>query len=69
MTFIKLNQADLDSPRRELFNGGLENVVALLVRWQINFLCESTGGPIQLCLETPLDEYKYMKMPLELFPQ
>ena len=38
MTFIKLNQADLDSPRRELSNGGLKSVVTLLVRWQINFL-------------------------------
>ena len=32
MTFIKPNQADLDSPRQELSNGGLEIVVALLVR-------------------------------------
>ena len=48
MTFIKLNQADLDSPRRELSNGGLKSVVTLLVRWQIDFLCASTGGPIQL---------------------
>ena len=38
MTFIKLDQADLDSPRRELSNGGLKSVVTLLVRWQINFL-------------------------------
>ena len=39
MTFIKLEQADLDSPRRELSNSGLENVVVLLVRWQIIFVC------------------------------
>ena len=26
---------DLNSPRRELFNGGLGIIVALLVRWQI----------------------------------
>ena len=42
MTFIKLNQADLDSPRRELSNGGLKSVVTLLVRWQINFLSAQT---------------------------
>ena len=42
MTFIKLDQADLDSPRRELSNGGLEIVVALLVCWQINFLSAQT---------------------------
>ena len=48
MTFTKLNQADLDSPRRELFNGGLGNAVALSIRWQVVFLCIYTGGPIQL---------------------
>ena len=32
MTFIKLDQADLNSLHRELSNGGLEIVVALLVR-------------------------------------
>ena len=42
MTFIKLDQADLDSPRRELSNSGLEIVVALLVRWQIDFLSTQT---------------------------
>ena len=42
MTFIKLDQADLDSPRRELSNGGLKSVVTLLVRWQINFLSAQT---------------------------
>ena len=41
-------KADLDSPRRELSNGGLGIVVALLVRWQIDFLSVYTGGPIQL---------------------
>ena len=34
-----MDPADLNSPCQELSNGGLENVVALLVRWQINFLC------------------------------
>ena len=29
-------------------NGGLKSIIALLVRWQINFSCVSTGGPIQL---------------------
>ena len=42
MTFIKLDQADLDSPHRELSNGGLKSVVTLLVRWQINFLSAQT---------------------------
>ena len=38
MNFTRIYQADLDSPRRELSNGGLESVVAPLVRWQIDFL-------------------------------
>ena len=33
MTFTKIDPADLDSPRQELSNGGLESVAALLVRW------------------------------------
>ena len=37
MTFTKIYPADLDSPRRELSNGGLESVAILLARWQINF--------------------------------
>ena len=48
MTFIKLDQADLDSPRRELSNGGHETIVALLVHWQINFWSAQTWRPIQL---------------------
>ena len=48
MTCTKLDQADLDSPRRGLSNGGIRIVVTLLVHWQIIFLCASTGGPIQL---------------------
>ena len=32
----KVNRKDLDSLRRELFNGGLESDVTLLVRWQKN---------------------------------
>ena len=42
MTFIKLDHAYLDSPRRDLSNGGLKSVVALLVRWQIIFLSAQT---------------------------
>ena len=42
MTFIKLDQADLDSPHQELSNGGLKSVVTLLVCWQINFLSAQT---------------------------
>ena len=41
-------KADLDSPRRELSNGGLESVVTLLVRWQIDCSCASPGKAIQL---------------------
>ena len=48
MTFTKLDQADLESPRRGLSNGGIRIVVTLLVHWQLNFVCASTGGPIQL---------------------
>ena len=33
MTFINVDKADLDSPRRELSNGGLGIVVTLLVPW------------------------------------
>ena len=47
----KIDPADLNSPRRELSNGGLGIVVALLVRWQIVFLSAYTGGPIQLYSE------------------
>ena len=42
MTFMKMNQAGLDSPRREFSNGGLEIVVVLLVCWQIIFLSAQT---------------------------
>ena len=37
MAFTKMDKAGLDSPCRELSNGGLGIVVALLVRWQIVF--------------------------------
>ena len=48
MGHTKIYQANLDSPNRELSNGGLGIVVALLLRWQIIFLCVSTESPIQL---------------------
>ena len=44
----KIVRVDLDSPRRELSNGGLESVLTLLVHWQTNFLCASPGKAIQL---------------------
>ena len=43
-----MDRTESDSPRRELSNGGLESVVTLLVRWQINYSCASTGKAIQL---------------------
>ena len=48
MNFTKIVKADLDSPRRELSNGGLGIVVALSGFLAIDFVCVSTGGPIQL---------------------
>ena len=48
MNITKIVKADLDSPRRELSNDGLESVAALRVHWQNNFSCVSAGGPIQL---------------------
>ena len=42
----------MDSPRRDLFNCGLEIVVALAVFPGINVLCVSTGGPIQLYMKS-----------------
>ena len=43
-----MDRTESDSPRRELSNGGLESVVTLLVRWQINYSCASPGKAIQL---------------------
>ena len=48
MKITKIVKADLDSPRREVSNGGLKSVVTLLVRWQIDFLSARIGRPIQL---------------------
>ena len=39
---------DLNSPHRELSNGGLESFVTLLVAYQIDYSCASTGKAIQL---------------------
>ena len=44
----KIDTADLDSPRRELSNGGLGFVVALSVFSGIDFSCAYQGLPIQL---------------------
>ena len=41
-------QKDLDSPRRELSNGGLESIVTLLVRLKIDYSGASPGKAIQL---------------------
>ena len=48
MNHAKIGTAYLDSPRRELSNGGLGIVVALTVFSEINFSCVFTVGPIQL---------------------
>ena len=44
----KIVQIDLNSPRRELSNDGLESVATLLIRWQLNYLFASSGKAIQL---------------------
>ena len=46
MILLKLEQVDLGSPRRELSNGGLEIVVALLVHWKK--MSARIGHPIHL---------------------
>ena len=57
---------DLDSPRRELSNGGLESVVTLLVCWKINSSCASPGKAIQLYV--PLDSRRSRFPKALLFP-
>ena len=42
MNFTKIVKTYLDSPRRELSNGGLGIVVALLVFPAVDFSCVST---------------------------
>ena len=46
--YRKIDRADMNSPRQELSSGGLGIVVALLVRWQIDFLLARIGRSIQL---------------------
>ena len=48
MDHTKIGTAYLNSPRRELSNGDLGIVVALLVRLGIISLRASNGGPIEL---------------------
>ena len=48
INFTKIGQADLDFPRRELSNGGLGIVVALLLRWGIIF-CVSISDALSSC--------------------
>ena len=48
MPFTKIVPADLDSPCRELSNGGLGIAVAFLVCRQIMFLSAHIGRPNQL---------------------
>ena len=50
----KLNLADLNSPRRELFIRSLKFVVTLAVPRKINFSCASTRERIQLYLVCPI---------------
>ena len=45
---VEIVTIDLDSPRQHFFVNDLGLVVALLVHWQISFVCTSTGDPIQL---------------------
>ena len=48
MDHTKMHPKYLDSPGRELSNGGLKIVAALLVRSGIAFSCAPTGKAIQL---------------------
>ena len=43
MDHLKLDQADLNSPRQELFNGGHGFVIALQVFSGVNFLVHALG--------------------------
>ena len=61
MTFMKLDQVDLDYPRQDLSNGGLEIFVALLVCPGVIFSCVY-GRAIQLYGLLPLQPpYQYQK--------
>ena len=50
-----MDRTESDSPRRELFSGGLESVVTLLVHLQINYSCASPGKAIQLYVHMYID--------------
>ena len=51
--FTKKDHSDLNFPRQEISNGGLESVVTLLVRWENNFSSARIGCPIQLYCYLP----------------
>ena len=48
MNPTKMYPKNMDSPRQELSNDGLKSFVALLVAWQINYLCVFPEKAIQL---------------------
>ena len=48
MNHTEMYSEDLDSFHRELSNGGLEIVVALLVHLGIDFVCAHSGKAIQM---------------------
>ena len=50
MNLTTMNLKYLDSPCQELSNGGLESVVTLLVRWQIDYSSACRCSAIQLYL-------------------
>ena len=56
-----MDRKDLDSPRRELSNGGLESVVTLLVHRQIGYSRASTGKAIQLYIQIMSVRYNIFK--------
>ena len=66
MDHTKIVQADLDSPRRELSNGGLEIVVALSVFSGI-FVCVFLLGVQSSCIPTGL-EYICIQMLYKVTP-
>ena len=53
MDHTKIDQADQDSPCRELFNGGLGIITALTVRCQIDFLCVRIADRKSSCMIDP----------------
>ena len=51
MDHTKIYQADLDSPRQELFNGGLGFIVAFWFIWEMVFCVVVLKKAIQLYLQ------------------